>query len=430
MTAREGQESARPTAVATTPELIRFPPGFLWGTATAAHQVEGSNRSSDWWDYEQQGRVPHQSGDACRHYELFAQDFDLCRSLGHNAHRLSIEWSRIEPSEGTWDAQAVGHYRDVVRALVDRGLEPIVTLHHFTNPAWFLRRGGWARRDSVALFSRYVEHVAATLDSPVKYWITINEPTVYVLQGYIVGVWPPCLASHWTTAVRVFRNLARAHRAAYAVLRRRRTNAHVGFAHSAPIVRPCNPARARDRAAAFLRDAVLNRMFFHLIGAPRTLDFLGINYYTRTFVRSGGRGVGALVGRLCQTRHHGDDGPVSALGWEVYPEGLAIALQRFSRYGVPLMVTENGVATDDDEMRGEFLRRHLAALGESVANGINVIGYLYWTLMDNYEWAAGTTARFGLASVQPITMERTVRASGRDFSQVCHANAVAREVNR
>src|SRR5262245_49011059 len=333
------------------PRVYEFPSNFLWGAATSSHQVEGDNRSNDWWEYEQTGRVPHASCDACRHYELFERDFDLARSWGHNAHRFSLEWSRFEPAEGTWNADAAAHYLAVIRALRERGLEPIVTLHHFTNPAWFSRRGGWLRRDSAGLFARYVEHAATELGASVKYWLTINEPTMYVLQGYINGEWPPCSKAAWVAAARAFRNLARAHVAAYDVLQRTRRGTMVGFAHSAPVIQPCDPARSRDRLAARLRDLALNRAFFDLIGVrrppgSRPLDFIGINYYTRNLVRSRGWGLGALAGRQCDLGHHAH-GPISTMGWEVYPAGLQSTLRRFSGYGVPLLVTENGIATED-----------------------------------------------------------------------------------
>lgn len=403
-----------------------FPPGFLWGASTSSHQVEGDNRQSDWWEYEQAGRVPHLSGDACRHYELFERDFDLARSWGHNAHRLSLEWSRIEPAEGTWNLDAVSHYRAVIRALSERGLEPIVTLHHFTNPAWFSRRGGWRRRDSATLFARYVEHAAAHLGGSVKYWLTINEPTVYVMQGYINGEWPPGLKTAWTGAVRAFRNLARAHRVAYEVLHRTRRGVMVGFAHSAPVIQACDPGRRRDRLAAKVRDLILNRVFFDLIGAggpsPRSLDFIGINYYTRNIVRSRGWGLGALAGRACALDHHPDHGPISTMGWEMYPAGLHSTLERFSRYGVPLLVTENGIATDDEALRRQFLIQHLDSAGQALANGVDLIGYLYWSLMDNFEWALGTTAKFGLAAVDFATQARVPRPCVEDWSRVCREN--------
>jgi len=418
------------TARTVSDDAYHFPPGFLWGAATSSHQVEGNNRWNDWWEYEQSGRLPHRSGEACRHYDLYEQDFDLARSWGHNSHRLSIEWSRIEPSQGKWNREALAHYRAVIHALKQRGLEPIVTLHHFTNPAWFARRGGWLRRDSAMLFSRYAARVVEDLGQDVRYWLTLNEPTVYVTQGYINGVWPPCLKNARAKAVVVFRNLARAHIAAYREIHQFRADAMVGFAHNAPLVVPCEPRRKRDRIAALVRDAILNRAFFYLIGArfPKSrrrspcLDFIGINYYSRSTIRSFGWGLGALLGRVCTVSSHNHSGPMSDIGWEIYPAGLPSVLQRFSHYGVPLFVTENGVATDDEALRWDFIMQHLKALAEALRNGIKVIGYLYWTLMDNYEWAMGTDAHFGLAAVDLTTQERRPRPCVDDFKRICREN--------
>jgi beta-glucosidase len=404
------------------PHRYRFPSGFLWGASTSSHQVEGENRWNDWWEYEQGGQLPHVSGDACRHYELFERDFDLARSWGHNAHRLSFEWSRFEPAEGQWNERAVSHY-----TLEQRGLEPVVTLHHFSNPSWFTRRGGWARSDSTGYFVRYVERLTRELGERVKYWVTVNEPTVYVMQGYVTGEWPPCLRGAWARAARALRSLARAHVGAYDVLHRTRPGAMVGFAHSAPLIEPCDPRRGRDRIAAATRDYILNRLFFRLVGAhPGSatrppLDFVGINYYTRNIVRHTGSGLGALVGRVCTADHH-RRGPVSAMGWEMYPEGLLATLERFSTYELPLLVTENGIATRDEALRREFLLQHIAAAGEAVQRGINLIGYLYWSLIDNFEWAFGTSPKFGLASVDYDTQARQARPCVDDFTRICREN--------
>jgi beta-glucosidase len=408
----------------------RFPPGFLWGASTSSHQVEGNNRANDWWEYEQLGQIPFRSGDACRQYDLFEQDFDLARSWGHNAHRLSLEWSRLEPEEGKWNANAVAHYRRVLQALVDRQLTPVVTLHHFTNPAWFTRRGGWSRPDSPRLFARYVDRVARELGVLVTYWLTVNEPTVYVMQGFVTGEWPPCRKNAWMRAGLTLRNLARAHVESYRVLHNCRPDAVVGFAHSAPVVEPCNAARRRDRIAAAVRDFILNQAFFRLIGSRpdgvrpinRALDFIGLNYYTRTIVRAGS-GLGALVGRQCGQDHH-DLGPLSTMGWEMYPQGLRMTLERFSHYGLPMIVTENGIATNDEELRRQFLAQHVAAVGEAVESGRRLIGYLYWSLIDNFEWAYGTAPKFGLAEVDFRTQERRARPCAADLSAICRMNRV------
>jgi beta-glucosidase len=411
------------------PQARHFPSGFLWGAATSSHQVEGGNRWNDWWEYEESGRLPYRSGEACRHYEMYEQDFDLARSWGHNAHRFSIEWSRVEPSEGKWNRDAIAHYQAVIQALKERGLEPVITLHHFTNPAWFTRGGGWVRSDSARLFARYAGHVAEHLGKDVRYWLTINEPTVYVLQGYINGEWPPCKKRSWTKAGIALKNLARAHVAAYGKLHQFGQDIMVGFAHSALLSMPCDDRRKRDRMATALRDVIWNRAFFYLIRArgnlrPGTqyLDFLGINYYTRSMIRSVGWGLNALTGQVCRLSHHSHSGRASDIGWESYPRGLRMVLEKFSGLGIPLFVTENGVATNDEALRCDFLMRHLQSLADALESGINVIGYLYWTLMDNYEWTMGTDPHFGLAAVDSKTLQRQPRPCVKDFSRACREN--------
>jgi beta-glucosidase len=391
--------------------------------------VEGDNRWNDWWELEEAGRLPHRSGEACRHFELYESDFELARSWGHNAHRLSIEWSRIEPREGEFDSAALDHYVSVVRALKARGLEPVVTLHHFTNPAWFGNRGGWTRADSVRLFRRYVEHVAATLASEIRLWITVNEPTVYVMRAFIAGDWPPCKPRSWIQAGLALRNLCRAHSAAYAIIHKHRAQAMVGLAHSAPYVVPLNPARRADRFAARVRDFALNTLCFRLFGQPpiRVLDFIGINYYVRQVVRWSPRGAAALVGSEHKDIHSNGDRQFSALGWEVYPEGLQKMLRQFAVYRVPLIVTENGIATADEALRTSFIEAHVRALARAMSDGVSVLGYFYWTLFDNYEWTEGRNAQFGLAAVDPSNQRRIERPAARAFEAICRSNSIPME---
>ena len=405
-----------------------FPEGFLWGAATSSHQVEGGNRWNDWWELEESGRLPHRSAEACRHYERYEADFDLAQSLGHNAHRLSIEWSRVEPREGEWSAAALDHYAAVMAALRRRSMEPIVTLHHFTNPAWFAARGGWTRADSVACFVRYVDVVAARLSGDVRYWLTINEPMVYVKHAYVVCDWPPCGRRSWSKAARALRNLCRAHAAAYPVLHRHRSDVMVGLAHNAPWVVPCNPRNPGDRIAACLRNEVLNRSVFRLLGRPprEVLDFIGINYYARQVVRwRPALGAALLFGSECTADHHGAPRVFTSLGWEVFAPGLREVLRQFGHHGLPLMVTENGIATDDDALRSDYLETHVRAVGDAIQGGAAVLGYLYWTLMDNYEWTEGRNARFGLAETDFATQERRLRPAGRVFKSICEAGRIA-----
>jgi beta-glucosidase len=392
-----------------------FPPSFLWGTATASHQVEGNNRWNDWWPLEEAGRLPYRSGEACRQFELYEQDFDLVRSWGHNALRFSLEWSRIEPRQGEWDMAAVEHYARVIRALRERGIEPLVTLHHFTNPQWFAERGGWVAAGSVALFRRYAEFIARQYSGLVRYWITVNEPTVYAKHAYVTGDWPPLRKGAWLQSARAQLNLYRAHCVAYRALHAARKDVMVGLAHSAPHVVPCRPDRWVDRMSARLRDFVLNDAPFASLRllAGRPYDFIGINYYARQVVRWKLKGMSTLFGVECHEDHHGEPRHFSALGWEVYSPGLRQVLEKFAAHGVPLIVSENGIATEDEDERTEFVRRHLATLGETLRGGTPVLGYFYWSLMDNYEWAAGFRPRFGLAGVDFTTQARHARPAAK-----------------
>jgi beta-glucosidase len=413
----------------TTAQQSRFPPGFLWGTATAAHQVEGDNRHSDWWECEQDGRLPVKSGYACDHYRLYESDFDLARSLHNNAHRFSIEWSRIQPSPDQWDDDALAHYANVIAALRARGLEPVVTLHHFSHPAWFTARGGWLKRDAILLFGEYVKRVAAALAPQVRYWITINEPTVYIKRALARGDWPPCRKHSKWQCLFALRQLCRAHVYAYRLLHYHRPDAMVGIAHSAPYVVPCRTRGLggfADRLAARLREISLNQVPFWLLGQRprRVLDFIGLNYYTRQVVTRSSRGAGILVGRECKLSHHFEPRQFNSLGWEIYPRGLTGVLRRFSRYGLPLMVTENGLASPNDEQRIDFLRTHVEAVGTALDANIPVLGYFYWTLFDNYEWSEGFAAQFGLAALDRKTMQRTPRTVAAAYAEICRNNGL------
>lgn len=417
-------------------DSFEFPAGFLWGASTASHQVEGNNRWNDWWDFESRGRLPFRSGDACRHYELYERDFDLVRELGQNAHRFSVEWSRVEPLEGQWSLDALDHYRDVIAALRARDVEPVITLHHFTNPKWFQDKGGWLRSEAPAEFGRFVETFTRHCGEGVKYWITVNEPTVYAKHGFVLGDWPPCVRGSWRGALRVLRNLAVAHTVAYHVLHSRPGEVRVGLAHSAPWIEPARPRSRADRCAAWLRDFVLNDAFFLLLrvvawrrsGGRLPLDFIGLNYYTRSVVASQGSILRRAIGAECLAVD--GRGPMSDTGWEIYPEGLLRVLLKFQRLGLPLVVTENGIATADEELRSRFLEDHLGYLARALAGGVEILGYFYWSLMDNYEWALGTEPRFGLAMTDFRTQNRIPTPCAGQYAEVCLANRIVTAVRR
>jgi beta-glucosidase len=394
---------------------------------------------SDWWAWEQAGQVQERSGTACDHYVRFREDFDLAKALHQNAHRLSVEWSRIEPEPDRWNGQALAHYQDVIQALHERHLEPIVTLHHFTSPRWFSEQGGWRHPEAVTRFVRYVERLLDALGPAVRYWVTFNEPMIYIYQGYVAGVWPPGLRS-WTAAFRMFERLVHAHTAVYQLIhawceRQGHPPPMVGVAKHMVVFEPCNPRSWKDRVAARVRHRCFNGVIAnafqrgHLLVRFRRrrptawrrayLDFIGLNYYTRDFVHWRGWMWSKLFGEVCSLAHHRDAGPRNSLGWEIYPAGLSQCLQQLARYRLPILVTENGVCTIDDELRWQFIRDHLEQVAGALQEGIPVLGYLYWSLLDNFEWHEGFRPRFGLIEVDYPSQMRRVRPSAERFAEVC-----------
>ena len=430
------------------PHEFTFPRNFLWGAATSAHQVEGNNINNDWWEWEQT-RIPKaRSGQACDHWNRFEEDFKLAQALGHTAHRFSIEWSRIEPQEGQWDSAALEHYAQVIRSLRAKGIEPIVTLHHFTLPLWLARQGGWLSEKTPQLFARYVKKVTEALGGDVHYWMTLNEPVVYTYKGYMAGEWPPGGKSP-KEAIDVFENLLLGHVLAYEQIKEIYTQENwqepmVGIAQSVLIFRACSDRSFRDRIAARFRHWMFNHLFVqalvrgkaYCIGVfnvhlPRakTLDFIGLNYYTRDFVLHHGYGFPGILGQACtataeQNRHTGKD---NFLSWEIYPKGLHTFLEDFSRYKLPLLVSENGIATNDDTERVSFIVEHLKAVAQAMEEGAPVIGYLYWSLLDNYEWAEGFVPRFGLIEVNYTTQKRRIRGSARKLEKIIRAGKIGFE---
>jgi len=417
---------------------FRFPDGFLWGAATSAHQVEGHNVHNDWWAWEQAGRVATPSGAACDHWNRFRSDFDLAQSLGHNAHRFSIEWSRIEPEEGIWDETAIEHYREVLLALRERGIEPVVTLFHYTMPQWMAARGGWENPKIERYLARYAEHVLGRLGPHVRWWITLNEPVVQVFKGWLLGQWPPGRTRAWATALKVLRLMMRAHVRLYHVIHAFRPDARVGIAQHALALSPDDPRRWSDRWSVKVRGHLFNHLFIEALhtGAlrvpglfwerlpiARTLDFIGVNYYTRDFVRNSGYNLAGLVGDAeAAGDHRQQRGKLNDLGWEVYPEGLAQFLREYSRYKIPILITENGIPTQRDDDRWVFLFMHLWQVARAIADGVDCVGYLHWSLIDNFEWADGYKARFGLIEVDFATQERRIRPSAWRYAEIIRRN--------
>ncbi len=399
--------------------MMKFPEGFLWGAATAAYQVEGDNVCSDWWEWEKAAGKEN-SGQACRHYELFRQDFDLAKNLHHNAHRLSIEWARVEPEEGQFSEEALRHYADVLRALRDCGIEPVVTLHHFTNPAWFARAGGWESAGAVRLFERYCERTVRALAKHIHFWITINEPTIYVSHAYLFGVWPP-QAKSLRRMLRVERHMLSAHVKAYRLIHRiyketQLPKPAVSISQHMMAIVPCTQS-LKNRIGVYLRHKLFNERYLDALARRGTLDFIGVNYYSRQLVDVKTWGLRNLIADVCENNHH--PVPKNALGWDIYPEGLFQLLMKLKKYRLPVMVTENGICTPVDSVRWDFIRSHLESVHKAIGQGVPVTGYLYWSLLDNFEWDKGFGPRFGLIDIDYTTCKRTVRESALQYAKVC-----------
>jgi beta-glucosidase len=405
--------------------MNKFPRNFLWGAATSAHQVEGQNIHNDWWLAEQNHAIKVASGDACRHYELYAQDFAIARELNHNCHRFSIEWSRIEPEEGKFDISEIEHYRKVIFELKSQGLEPIVTLHHFTNPIWFSQKGGWTDSALQKYFLRFIDKIVREFADQVKFWITINEPLIYSSHSFLFGVWPPKKRSLFKTAQVTF-NMAGAHIEAYRIIHKiyqemSLEKPMVSIAANLQAFEICTPT-LKNKLALYLRNKLYNFYFIEKILRKKTLDYIGVNYYSRNLIDARSWKIRALLMDTCGHNHC--PLPKNSLGWDIYPQGLYKLLIALKKYNLPVLITENGICTENDDLRWEYIRGHLEELHKAMDQGVKVIGYIYWALLDNFEWDKGFGPRFGLVHINYPDQKRTIKPSARKFAQV----AVTQEI--
>ncbi len=427
-----------PLVTSTARATFHFPADFLWGVATSSHQVEGDNTNNDWWAWEQEpghiqdGQV---SGRACDWWANAEADFERAAALGLNTLRLSIEWSRVEPRPGVFDEHALARYAQMLHGLRERGMEPLVTLHHFTNPRWLAEQGGWAAPTTVGLFARYVRKVVESLGRFCNFWCTVNEPNVYAVSGYLNGEFPPGERDA-RLAMRVLRNLLAGHAAAYREIHARQPNARVGLAHNLRIFDPANPRSPLDRRVTRWVDRAYNQALVTALTKGvwmwplgfglawklrRSLDWIGLNYYTRDLVAFDRRSPQTLFSR----RTHAEGAELLDGGYgEFYPQGIFRALQRLSRLGLPIYITENGIPDADDDQRPRYLLTHLHQVWHAIQFAYPVMGYYHWTLVDNFEWARGWTLRFGLIGLDPATQARQPRRSASLYADIIRSNAI------
>lgn len=414
----------------------KFPKEFYFGAATSSHQVEGGTNNQwtkwerenaerlakeagpssnfgggkgtapDWELIKSQAKNPENyiSGITVDHYHRYAEDLAIAKSLGLNAYRFSLEWSRIEPKQGIFDSSEIERYRQMIRSVRTMGIEPFVGLWHWTEPLWFTEKGGWESKDAVDFFSSYVQKVIEELGNEARYWIPVNEIEVYAGCSYILGVWPPQKRNLFSYN-KVTRNLIKAHNAAYKIIKSLNKNAQAGSALSytyykaaSGISKPFNVLIAR------LADWHLNHHIRKSI--VDNSDFMGLNFYQRCVIK------GTMIFYSKEKVRRSD------MGWELYPQGILLALRDLRKYKKPIFITENGLADSQDKYRAWFIRTTLSYVAQAISEGIDVKGYFYWSLLDNFEWDKGFWPEFGLIHVDRLTLSRTIRPSAWEYVKI------------
>jgi len=422
-----------------TPHPLRFPNGFFWGAVVSAHQTEGGNHN-DWTEWEkqnakrlaqeakkkyslwQQRKFPEMlsaenyiSASACDHYNRYEKDLDTARSLNLNAFRFSIEWSRIEPQANKFDQEQINHYLKVAQACRERNMEPFVTLWHWTLPIWLRDLGGIENPQFPKYFARYVGIVAEALKKEIKYWITLNEPTSVIGNAYLNAVWPPQKKS-LISAHKAHKNLAAAHIEAYRIIRRIDSSVKIGFCNILRYQQPMNINSILDRLATRASRYFTNQKFFNLTRGNN--DFLGVNFYFSDKISF----RNLLTKHSLTTTQQKEGAKITDLGWKIFPEGIYHILIEQKRHDLPVFILENGLADAEDTRRKPFIEQHLLWIHKAIENGVNVCGYFYWSLIDNFEWDKGFWPRFGLVEVDYSSFERRIRPSALEYAKICKSN--------
>jgi len=407
-----------------------IPQGMLMGVATASMQIEGGQLDTNWHDWYRQGYIKDGSdpSTANDHWEKWREDTALMAEMGLQIYRFGVEWARLMPEEGRVDEAAVERYRQELLLLKEYGIRPLLTIHHFSNPMWFERKGAFVRRENLHHYLELVELVIDRFGDLCSDYITINEPNVYAANSYFFGLWPPGKKDVRQT-LKVMENLAYCHIRAYQIIHEKRrqmgyTDTMVGCANHLRVFAPKNPRNPWHRISAKLtsflfQDALtkamtLGRFPFPLRNHGRLpqgeyTDFIGLNYYTRSTVEGVGDGVR-------------ENSPRNDLDWEIYPQGIEeCAARLYKLLPCPIWVTENGTCDNDDRFRCRYLYEHLQVISQS---GLPFARYYHWCYCDNLEWVEGNSARFGLVRVDPQTRAREVKQSGRFYSEVIRNGGV------
>lgn len=433
----------------------KFPKGFWWGTATAGHQVEGGNEHSDWWAWEKKGlvREGHVSGRACDYWHRWREDHQLMKDFGHTCFRLGLEWARIEPRDGQFDEKALGQYREMLEDLQSKGIRVCLTLNHWVVPQWFRAMGGFENKKALAYWERFVKKVVPALAPCVDLWVTLNEPMVPIIAGYIAGYFPPQKINPLAAAT-VFRALLRAHAIAYRVIHAEVSKAAgggpvmAGFAsaiqHFEPWDHDNSAGSLLQRAAArFLTqasyacwdDSVVSGQAALPFGQGQeipdlkgSVDYVGVNYYTRISVRLN-------LATVSNVMTEGYDIPegieATDMGWQIFPPGFYHVLRaQHTRYGKPIYITENGCGDAGDDMRRRYLLTHIAQVHRAIQDGVDIRGYFHWTFCDNFEWREGYTKKLGLFALDhnDPDLKRVPRESAHMFREIAKHNGITQKI--
>lgn len=428
----------------------KLPEKFLWGASTSPHQVEGGTHNqwtvwelenapylarnaekhygwlSVWQDIKKQAQDPNNyiSGEGVDHYHRYEEDFDLLKDLNLNALRFGIEWSRIEPTDGKWDEKEIEHYKEYIAALKKRGIQPVVNLWHWTMPIWFANLGGFEKKKNVIYFERFVHQIARELIIPCGIVTTVNEPNSYTSLGYLEGQWPPGKHS-LRKAIRVMRNLAYAHRQVYKLLKSMDRELLVGVATQCNDNHPKRPHNYLDKFVAGSVSYLWNWWFLNRLRGYQ--DFIGFNFYFTDYFKGGFRKNPMWHRHYLHTNYRGllhrvrhtPASRMSDLGWYMEPSGIYhVIMAMAKRYKKPIIITESGVADMHDHYRRWWLTETITAIDRAKNDGAQVIGYFYWSLLDNFEWMQGWWPKFGLIEVdREHGMKRIVRPSGRWYAK-------------
>lgn len=428
--------------------MLSFPQHFLWGAATAPQHVEGQNFNSDWSAWEQlPGKIKHghHSQVACDWWggDRWREDFDRAQALGMNAQRIGIEWARLEPDQGEWSSEATARYREMILGLRERGMEPFVTMLHFTSPQWVAERGGFENPKISEWMARYAERAAREFGDLVTFWITINEPNAYAYQCYLNGIWL-AQKQDLLAMLRVVKHQVRAHAAMYHAIKRIRPDAQVGYSHHWRVFEPHNPKFVLDRLMAAVRTRVINDLIFDAIEygvlefpvglgesipeARGTQDFLGVNYYYQEYTAFDLSNTKDVFARSVYDPEISRLVPYFGAVGNLHPDALFATLVRLAKFMKPIYITENGLFETDRDDQTPYLVTHLEAVHRAIQAGADVRGYMYWSLLDNFEWSEGYTPRFGLYHSDFETQTRTLKRVGQVYEQIIRSNGIPDDV--